>query len=54
MKYYDAYGGIGTIAVLIYLLMLALLVVEYVFTGLSLYQIGKRRGLRNYGLSTLR
>lgn len=51
MKYYDAYGGIGTIAVLIYLLMLALLVVEYVFTGLSLYQIGKRRGLRNYGLA---
>ena len=51
MKYYDVYSSVGMIVLMIYLLMLALLVVEYVFTGLSLYQIGKRRGLRNYGLA---
>ena len=33
------------------LLNLALAVVSYVFTGISLYQIGKRRGLRNYGFA---
>ena len=33
------------------LLNLALAVVSYVFAGISLYQIGKRRGLRNYGFA---
>ena len=44
------YYGIGA-SLLISLVMLALYVVMYVFTGISLYQIGKRRGVRCYGLA---
>ncbi len=43
--------GILSVYLVVCLLIFAVLIVCYVFTGISLYQIGKRRGLRNYGLA---
>lgn len=50
MNLHAYYYSIGLV-VLVYLALLALSVVMYVLTGISLYQIAKRRGVRCYGLA---
>lgn len=45
-----AYNMLGVIAML-YLLLLGLAVVSYVLQSLALYQLAKRRGIRNYGFA---
>ena len=45
-----AYNLLGVIA-MVYLLLLGLAVVSYVLESLALYQLAKRRGIRNYGLA---
>lgn len=45
-----AYNLLGVIAML-YLLLLGLAIVSYVLESLALYQLAKRRGIRNYGLA---
>lgn len=50
MNVQGAYNLIGVIA-MVYLLLLGLAVVSYVLQSLALYQLAKRRGIRNYGLA---
>ncbi len=45
-----AYNLLGVIA-MVYLLLLGLAVVSYVLESLALYQLAKRRGIRNYGFA---